>query len=125
MINAMDSPPDSAEKRDAMLRLPLIGICLVVTLTGCFTEPRNRAAKAANTAMAAACFAARMYPCTIEPSAAERSKAIEDKAASVRADAQRISTSVNQDATRRASCSTDEGPRLPVSSSQCAAYGGI
>ena len=107
-----------------MLRLPLIGICLVVTLTGCITAPRNHATKIANTAMTGACLAARLYPCTIEPTAAERSKATEDKAASVRADAQRNSTTVNQDAARRASCSTAEGPRLPVSSSQCADYGG-
>ena len=107
-----------------MLRLPLIGICLAVTLTACITEPRNPTTKAVNTAMTGACLAAKLYPCTIESTAAEKSKATEDKAASVRADAQRNSTTVNQDAVRRSSCLTDEGPRLPVSSAQCATYGG-
>jgi hypothetical protein len=107
-----------------MLRLPLIGICLAVTLTGCIIEPHNNTTKAVNTAMTGACLAAKLYPCTIEPSTADKSKASEAKAASVRADAQRGSTTVNQDAARRSSCLTDTGPRLPVSSTQCADYGG-
>src|SRR3984893_11448775 len=121
---ARDLPLGSTEKGTVMLRWPLIGICLAVTLTGCITEPHNRTTKAVNTAMTGACLAARLYPCTIEPTAAEKSIATEDKAASVRADAQRNSTTVNQDAARRSPCLTDEGPRLPVSSAQCANYGG-
>ena len=107
-----------------MSRLPLIGICLAVTLSGCITEPRNRTTTAVNTAMTGACLAARLYPCTPEPSKEEKSKATADKAAAVRADAQRNSTNATQDATLRSSCSTEEGPRLPVSATQCAAYGG-
>jgi len=106
-----------------MLRPLLIGTCLAVALSGCITAPRNRTTKAVNTALTAACVAARLSPCTIEPSQADRSQATEAKAAAVRAKAQRDSTAADEDAARRSSCLTDTGPRLPVSSSQCAAYG--
>jgi hypothetical protein len=106
-----------------MLRPLLLGPCLAIALTGCITEPHNRTTKAVNTAMTGACLAARLSPCTIEPTAAEKSHATETKAAAVRADAQRDSTAADKDSARRASCLTDTGPRLPVSSDQCATYG--
>ena len=107
-----------------MLRPLLLGTCLAMMLTGCIITPHHRTTKAVNTALTGACLAARLSPCTIEPSEAEKSKATEAKAAAVRADAQRDSTAADQDAARRSSCLTDTGPRLPVSSSQCATYGG-
>ncbi len=110
-------------ERIAMLRPLSLGICLAIALTGCITEPRNRTTKAVNTAMTGACLAARLSPCTIEPTAAEKSQATETKAAAVRANAQRDSTAADQDSARRSSCLTDTGPRLPVSSDQCATYG--
>jgi hypothetical protein len=55
------------KKGTVMLRLPLIGICLAVTLTGRIIESHNRTTKAVNTAMTGACLAARLYPCTIQP----------------------------------------------------------
>jgi hypothetical protein len=108
-----------------MLRPLLLGTCLAVALTGCFsiTQPRNHAEKTVNTALTAACLAARLAPCIIEPSAADKSKAAEAKAAALRGRAQRESTAADEDAALRSSCLTDVGPRLPVSSSQCAAYG--
>ena len=105
-----------------MLRLRLLGTCLAVALTGCVSTPHPRTTKAVNTALTGACLAAQLYPCTIEASAAEKSKATEAKAAAVRAGAQRNSIAADQDAARRSSCLTDTGPRLPVSASQCAAY---
>ena len=106
-----------------MLRQLLLGICLAVTLAGCIQTPHPRTTKAVNTALTGGCLAARLYPCTIEPSPADESKAKEDKAAAVRAKAQRDSSAADEDAARRSSCLTDTGPRLPVSSSQCADYG--
>jgi hypothetical protein len=108
-----------------MLRQLLFGTCLAVTLMGCISTPHHRTTKAVNTALAGACFAARLYPCTIELTEAEKSKATETKAVAVRANAKRDSTVSDQDAVRRSSCLTDTGPRLPVSSSQCVPYGTI
>jgi hypothetical protein len=106
-----------------MLRPLLLGTCLAVALTGCVSEPYNRTTKAVNTALTGACLATQLYPCTIESSKADESKATEAKAAAVRAKAQRDSIAANEDAARRSSCVTDTGPRLPVSSTQCATYG--
>ena len=108
-----------------MLRQLLLGTCLAVALSGCLTinQPHNHAEKTVNTALTAACLAAQLAPCTIEPSAGDKAKATEAKAAAVRSKAQRDSTAADQDAARRSSCLTDTGPRLPVSSSECAAYG--
>ncbi len=108
-----------------MLRPLLLGTCFAVALSGCIStsEPRNHVAKTVNTALTAACLAVQLYPCTIEPSAPDKSKATEAKAAALRGKAQRDSTAADEDAARRSSCMTDIGPRLPVSSSQCAAYG--
>ena len=92
-------------------------------LTGCIIHPHNPATKAVNTALTGACLAAQLSPCTIEPTSSEKSKANEAKAAAVRAQAERDSTAANVDAARRSSCVTDTGPRLPVSSSECATYG--
>src|SRR3569833_338165 len=113
----------AALEGDAMFRQLLLGTCLAVALTACISEPYNRTAKAVNTALTGACLAAQLYPCTIESSEAGKSKATEAKAAAVRARAQRDSNAANEDAVRRSSCLTDTGPRLPVSSSQCAPYG--
>jgi hypothetical protein len=106
-----------------MLRPLLLGTCLAVALTGCIIEPHDHATKTVNTALTGACLAAQLYPCTIESSEADKSKASEAKAAAARAKAQRDSTATADDAARRSSCLTDTGPRLPVSSSQCATYG--
>jgi hypothetical protein len=106
-----------------MLRPLLLGAYLTVALTGCTTQPYNRTTKAVNTALTGACLAAQLYPCSIESSEAGKSKATEAKAAAVRAKAQRDSTAANEDAARRSSCLADTGPRLPVSSDQCAIYG--
>jgi hypothetical protein len=106
-----------------MLRSLLLGTCLAVTLTGCFSEPHNRTTTAVNTALTGACLAAQLYPCTIESTKADTSKATEARAAAVRAKAQRDSTAADEDAARRSSCLSDTGPRLPVDSSQCATYG--
>jgi len=105
-----------------MLRPLLLATCLTLTLSGCIFLPHYQQRKNVNTALAAACVAARLGPCTIQPSAAEKSRAIEADASAVRAQAQRDSTAANEEAARRSSCLTDEGPRLPVSSAQCAAY---
>lgn len=108
-----------------MLRPLLLGTCLAVALTGCITinQPHNHVEKTVNTALTAVCLAAQLSPCTIEPSAADKSKATEAKAAAVRGKAQRESAAAAEDAARRSSCLTDIGPRLPVTSSQCATYG--
>lgn len=106
-----------------MLKPLLLGTCLVVALAGCIAEPRNRTTKAVNAAMTGACLAAQLYPCTPESSAAEKSKATETKASAVRVRAQRDSAAADRDSARRSSCLTDTGPRLPVSSDQCATYG--
>lgn len=106
-----------------MLRPLLLGTCLAVALVGCISTPHDHATKTVNTALTGACLAARLSPCTIESTAADRSKTTETKAAAVRAKAQGDSTAADQDAARRSSCLTDTGPRLPVSSSQCATYG--
>lgn len=106
-----------------MLRPLLLATCLAVALTGCITRPHNNRTTAVNTALTGACLAAQLYPCSIESSEADKSKATETKAAAVRAKAQHDSTAADQDAARRSSCLTDVGPRLPVSSNQCAAYG--
>jgi hypothetical protein len=107
-----------------MLRPILLGTSLALALSGCLQTPHPRTTKAVNTALTGACLAAQLYPCTIEPTAAEKSKATEDKAAAVRVRAQRDSSAADQEAARRSSCLTDTGPRLPVSSSQCAHYDG-
>jgi len=106
-----------------MLRSVLLGACLAVALTGCTTQPYNRTTKAVNTALTGACLVAQLYPCSIESSEPGKSKANEARAASVRAKAQRDSMAANEDAARRSSCLADTGPRLPVSSDQCATYG--
>lgn len=106
-----------------MLKALLLGSCLTVALTGCVTGPNTRTTKAVNTALTGACLAAQLYPCTIESSAAAKSNATEARAAAVRAKAQRDSTAANEEAVHRSSCLTETGPRLPVSSSQCATYG--
>jgi hypothetical protein len=107
-----------------MLRPLLFGTCVAVALTGCFSinQPHSHAEKTVNTALTAACLAAQLSPCTIEPSAADKSKATEAKAATVRVKAQRDSSAADEEAARRSSCLTDVGPRLPVSSTQCATY---
>jgi hypothetical protein len=117
--------PSASPERNRMLKPLLLGTCLTVALTGCIsiTEPRNHLEKTVNTALTGACLAAQLSPCTIESSAADKSKATEAKAAAVRGKAQRDSTAADEDAARRSSCLTDTGPRLPVSSSQCATYG--
>jgi hypothetical protein len=108
-----------------MLRPLLLGTCLAVALTGCISinQPHNHVEKTVNTALTAACLAVQLSPCTIEPSAADKSKATEAKAAAIRGKAQRESAAADEDAARRSSCLTDIGPRLPVTSSQCATYG--
>lgn len=105
------------------MRPLLLGTCLAMVLTGCVSTPHYRTTNAVNTALTGACFATPLSPFTIEPSEAEKSKASEARAAAVRANAQRDSIAADQDAARRSSCLTDTGPRLPVSSSQCAPYG--
>jgi len=108
-----------------MLRPLLLGACLTVTLTACTTDPvnLNHTTKVVNTALTGACLAAQLPPCTIQPSEPAKSQAIEARAAAVRAKAKRDSVAANEDAVRRSSCLTDTGPRLPVSSNQCASYG--
>jgi len=107
-----------------MLKPLLLCACLTATLAGCaISTPHSHSEKTVNTALTAACLAAQLAPCTIEPSAADKAKATEDKAAAVRSNAQRDSTAADQEAARRSSCLTDTGPRLPVSSDQCATYG--
>jgi hypothetical protein len=107
-----------------MLKPSLLGTCLAVALTGCaITTSHNRTEKVVNTALTGACLAAQLAPCTIEHSEADKQKATEARAAAVRANAQRDSTAADQEAARRSSCLTDTGPRLPVSSGQCATYG--
>ena len=106
-----------------MLRPLLLATCLAVALAGCISYPRNHTTKVANTALTGACLAARLYPCTIEPSEADKSKRTEARAAAVRSNAQRNSTALDQDAARRSSCMADTGPRLPINSSECASYG--
>lgn len=106
-----------------MLRPLLLGTCLAMALAGCVHTPHDRTTKAVNTALTGACLAAQLSPCTIEQSQAEKSKANEARAAAVRDNAKRDSTAADQEAARRSSCLTDTGPRLPVSSSQCASYG--
>jgi hypothetical protein len=106
-----------------MLKPLLLGTCLTVALTGCIIEPHTRTTKAVDTALTGACLAVQLYPCTIESSETDKSKATAARAAAVRAKAQRDSIAANEDAARRSSCLTETGPRLPVSSSQCATYG--
>jgi hypothetical protein len=107
------------------LRQLLLVTCLALTLTGCINGPRNRTTKAVNTALTGACLAAQMSPCTIEPSDTDKSNATEAKAVAVRAKARHASAAADEEAARRASCLDDTGPRLPVSSSQCAKYGTV
>jgi len=107
-----------------MLKPLLLGTGLAVALTGCaIATPHGRSEKVVNTALTGACLAAQLAPCTIAPSEADKKQASEARAAAVRASAQRDSTAADQEAARRSSCLTDTGPRLPVSSSQCATYG--
>jgi hypothetical protein len=107
-----------------MLKLLLLGTCLAVALTGCtITTPHNDTEKAVDSAVTAACLAAQLAPCTIAPSEADKKKSTQAKADAVRSSAQRDSTTADQEAARRSSCLTDTGPRLPVSSDQCAIYG--
>jgi hypothetical protein len=107
-----------------MLRPLLLGACVALTLSGCFTNTgHEQSTKIVNSALNGACFAARLYPCTIQQSPAEKAQAKEAQSAVVRDTAQRDSFAANQDAARRSSCETDTGPTLPVSSSQCARYG--
>ena len=102
----------------------LLGIWLTVALSGCVILPHPHATKTVNTALTGACLAAHLSPCTIQQTQAEKSEAIEAKAAVVRDNARRDSTAADHDAALRSSCLTDTGPRLPVTSSQCANYGG-
>ena len=106
-----------------MLRPLLLATCLAVALSGCVRFPRSHTTNAVNTALTGACLAAQLYPCSIESSEADNSKAVEARAAAVRANARRVSTATDEDAARRSSCLADTGPRLPVSSDQCATYG--
>jgi hypothetical protein len=110
----------------AMSKPLLLGTCLVVVLTGCaITTPHDHTERVVNTALTGACLAAQLTPCTIERSEADKRNATEAKAAAVRASAQRDSTAVDLEAARRSSCLTDTGPRLPVSSRECASYGAV
>jgi hypothetical protein len=107
-----------------MLKPLLLGTALAVALAGCtIITPHNDTEKIVNTALTGACLAAQLAPCTIEPSAADKTSATEAKAAAVRAHAHSDATAVEQEAARRSSCLSDTGPRLPVSSGQCAIYG--
>jgi hypothetical protein len=108
-----------------MLKPLLLGTCLVVALAGCAiaTTPHDHTEKVVNTALTGACLAAQLPPCTIERSEADKTKAADAKAAAVRAGAQRDSAAADLEAARRSSCLTDTGPRLPVSSGECAGYG--
>ena len=101
---------------------PLFGTFLAVALTGCVSTTPDRMEKAVNTALTGYCLAIQLAPCTIETSEADKKKATEARAAAIRASAQRDSTAADQEAARRSSCLTDTGPRLPVSSGQCATY---
>jgi hypothetical protein len=93
-------------------------------LAGCtIVTPHNDTEKIVDTALTGACLAAQLAPCTIEPSAADKTSNKEAKAAAVRAHAQSDATAAEQEAARRSSCLTETGPRLPVSSGQCATYG--
>lgn len=107
-----------------MLRPLLLAPCIAMALTGCLvpSAPHTHAEKIVNTALTAACLAARPSPCAIEPSAAEKAQATEARAAAVRTKAQRDSVAADENAARRSSCLTDTGPRLPVTASQCAEY---
>jgi hypothetical protein len=107
-----------------MLRPILLGTCIALSLTGCvsLSQPHSHLEKTVNTALTATCLAARLAPCAIEPSAAAKSNSTEAKAAAQRGKAQRDSAAANEDAVNRSSCLTDLGPRVPVSSSQCAKY---
>jgi len=108
-----------------MLRSLLPATCVALTLAGCIYTPHHRTTKAVNTALTGACLAARLYPCTIEPSEADKSHAVEAKASATRATVQRESTAADREVASRSSCLTDDGPRLPVSASQCANYGPV
>ena len=103
-----------------MSRSLVIGSCLALLVTGCVTTPHARVAKAVNTALTGVCLATQLPPCTIESAEADKANATEARAAAVRARAQHDSTAANQEAARRSSCFADVGPRLPVSSSECA-----
>ena len=105
-----------------MLKPMVLGSCLAVVLVGCAITPHANENKVVNTALTAACLATENSPCRIQPSAADKAKSIESKAAAVRANAQLDSTAADQYAAQRSSCLTETGPRLPVSSSQCASY---
>lgn len=109
-------------ERTAMLRSLLLAPSLAMALAACISTPHYRTTKAVNTALTGACLAAQLYPCTIEPSAADKAKAAEAKATAVRAKAQVDSAAADQNAARRSSCLADTGPRLAVSASQCATY---
>jgi hypothetical protein len=108
-----------------MLKPLLFGTCIVVALAGCATATtaHDHTEKAVNTALTGACLAAQLAPCTIERSEADKSRVADAKAAAVRASAKRDSAAADLDAARRSSCLTDTGPRLPVSSGECASYG--
>ena|ERR1700761_3804191 len=94
-----------------MLRPLFLGTCLATVLSGCVSLPHHKTAQ--------------LYPFVPQPSSAADKAATEAKAAAVRTNAQRDSTAANEATARRASCTTDTGPRLPVSSSQCAPYGSM
>ena len=109
-----------------MLRALTIGVCCAVltvaVLAACVHTGHHKADKATNTALTGACLAADLPPCTIEASPQEKTQAQEAKAAATRAQAQQSSQAATKDAIARSSCLTDTGPRVPVSSGQCAAY---
>jgi hypothetical protein len=102
---------------------PLVwAVGLLALLTACVSGPYPQRNKNVNTALTAACLAAVLPPCTIEPSADAKAGAKEAKAASVRATAQQNADAASKDAAQRSSCLTETGPRLPVQPSQCSAY---
>ena len=114
-----NGPPPSFGLVD-MSRSLFLGICVALLVTACVTTPHARVAKAVNTALTGACLAAQLSPCTIESSEADKANVAEARAAAIRARAQHDSTAANQEAARRSSCLADVGPRLPVSSRECA-----
>lgn len=98
---------------------------LLTLLTACVSEPNHQQRdKTINTALTGACLAAQLAPCTITPSDEAKTNAKEIKAASVRASARHEAEVASKNAVQRSSCLTQDGPRLPVQSSECSAYVG-
>jgi hypothetical protein len=106
-----------------MSRALAAAACLLTLLSACVSGPYHQQRnKTINTALTGACLAAQLAPCTIASSAADKASANEAKAASIRASAQHEADATSKDAAQRSSCLTEDGPRLPVQPSQCAAY---